>query len=70
MQDAFQKGVDIYILRLFVCWEGRTMHNPRSFRAYSLCMKIMVRRSDGIRSGFRMSQHEIFTVAVRAQWQL
>lgn len=64
MQDAFQKGGDVYIQRLlFFCKEVRRMYNSRSFKAHLLCMKIMARMSDGTRSGFRMSQHEILTVA-------
>lgn len=56
MKYVFQKGVDIYIQRLFsFCSWARKMHNSWLYRPYLLCMKIMVRRSGGIRSGNRMS---------------
>lgn len=42
------------------------MRNSRSYRPYLLCMKIMVRRSEGIRNGIRMSQHEILTTVATA----
>lgn len=66
MKDAFHKGVDIYIQRLFFRRSGRKMRNSRSYRPYLLCMKIMVRRSEGIRNGIRMSQHEILTTVATA----
>lgn len=61
IRDAFQKGVAIYIQKLFFCRESRKTYIFRSSRAYLLGMKIVVWGSDGIISGFKMSKREIFT---------
>lgn len=50
MKDAFHKGVDIYIQRLFFRRWGRKMRNSWSYRPYLLCMKIMVRSQHTILS--------------------